>query len=803
MGRRALNSLLVITVLIALVGCVMGPAADPTPIRPASPVTQPEVQEASPAPSRSAPDAPTATADLAASSSQETETPLAPDGSQAGPDVLPTPVADPFDLLSQESLLSYVEDLTAVQPYSGWRNSGSTGEAEALDYAAERLGELEYLRNLGVELERATFHIFLATELRETRLLLTIDDQEVEVPADGLLGPRDDIAQARRFDSDGALNDAEPDPVVVEGPVIVVRDADEIGALRPQDVQGRVVLLDYAVVDRSVMRTEDAVAAAWELVEKQPAGLVLITSFSNREGVSHGAFVGDLSAFNWVEADPVPPILYVRLEDMTPAGIEGWDDLEQIAAARLTWDADIFSPGTSGNLVAHIPGADGSQAMILGAHIDSPNAPGAMDDGSGSAILLEVARVLDAAQVQPPIDLYLVWFGSEEVGLYGAFHFVATHQELLDRTRAMLQIDALTHPLDGLDAELRLVTWPYGRLGDPRMVWPETLAEVAAHQGVNPVPYAAYYVYSDNSPFGGFDVPQADLIYEPVVEPNASIHYSGHMHDPYDTVDLAREMGDVFEQMARVALSAALNVGQEATSLRVTPRPDRRALFVASHTEPGHMTPAGFTEMGMALAMEGFHVNLIPYGQTVTTADLADADLVAVLPVLDLPPSEGDPTPYDEAWTEEEVETLEAYAAGGGLLVLTNSRQRLKYGTQGLDGNEDWADANALASRFGVSYQEGAVTGHEAGTEGVHPLVKGLSALEIGEGNGVPFRLADEAAGQVLARAEGEPVLTLLDYGDAGGQVLVLADVAMLSAGWSEPRNLPFWQNLGRYARSR
>jgi hypothetical protein len=137
------------------------------------------------------------------------------------------------------------------------------------------------------------------------------------------------------------------------------------------------------------------------------------------------------------------------------------------------------------------------------------------------------------------------------------------------------------------------------------------------------------------------------------------------------------------------------------------------------------------------------------------------------------------------------------------LLVLTNSRQRLKYGTQGLDGNEDWADANALASRFGVSYQEGVVTGHEAGTEGVHPLVKGLSALEIGEGNGVPFRLADGAAGQVLARAEGEPVLTLLDYGDAGGQVLVLADVAMLSAGWSEPRNLNVWQNLGRYARSR
>jgi hypothetical protein len=57
--------------------------------------------------------------------------------------------------------------------------------------------------------------------------------------------------------------------------------------------------------------------------------------------------------------------------------------------------------------------------------------------------------------------------------------------------------------------------------------------------------------------------------------------------------------------------------------------------------------------------------------------------------------------------------------------------------------------------------------------------------------------------GHVLARAGGEPAAVLLEYGKAGGQVLVLTDVGMLGAGWSEPRNLPFWQNLARFARSR
>jgi hypothetical protein len=187
----------------------------------------------------------------------------------------------------------------------------------------------------------------------------------------------------------------------------------------------------------------------------------------------------------------------------------------------------------------------------------------------------------------------------------------------------------------------------------------------------------------------------------------------------------------------------------------------------------------------------------------VTPADLEETDLVVVLPVLDYPSAEGDPDLYDEDWTREEIDALKTYADGGGLLVLTNSRYRLKYGTSGLGPNEDWGDVNALASEFGITYQEGVVKGNQALTEGDHPLMEGLRTLELGEDNGVPFDLSKESEGQVLASASGAPALALLDYGDAGGQVLVLADVAILSAGWSEPQNLPFWQNLARYARPR
>jgi hypothetical protein len=723
-------------------------------------------------------------------------------GCSGPPSPTPTPAppaTDPFALISQESLFASLEDLTAIQPYSGWRNSASQGEAEALDYVAERLGEFEYLQDLGLDLERQSFRVFIGTELWETRLHLTVDGQEVEVPADGLRGHRDDIPQALRFDSDGALNDAERNPVVIKGQVVLVRSAEEIEALSLTDLKDKVVFLDYAVIDRVLLGQERAVRVASDLLAKGPAGLVLVTRFSNQPEDSHGTFVGDVSALNWVETSPAPPTLYVRLEDLAPAGISSWDDLARVETARLAWDADVFSPATSGNLVARIPGADPSQTVILGAHIDSPNSPGAMDDGSGSAVLLEVARVLDEAQVQPAVDLYLVWFGSEELGLYGSYHFASTHQELLDRTLSMLQVDCLTRPLDGIEAYFNLVTWSYGRLGDDRLTWPDYLAQTVDRRGVGTYAVNYYGVESDNTALTGFDVPNANLIYMdfPKMEKLGGVHYAGHIHDPYDTVELAREVGDVLEQMARVALAAALETGREDPALRVAPRPDRRALFVASHTESVHMSPTTFTDLGMALAWEGFDVDLIPCGQAVTSADLEDADVVVVLPVVDYPSPDGDPNLYDEAWNEEEIAALEAYVAGGGLLVLTNSAHRLKYVNWVQDPNEDWSDANDLAARFGITYHSGVMSSIQAQTEGESPLVEGVTVLELAEANGVPFSLTE---GQVLAQADGELAVALVDYGQGGGQVLVLADVGILGAYEGEPTNLPFWLNLARYA---
>src|SRR5690606_1812987 len=93
----------------------------------------------------------------------------------------PAPAADPFDLLSRASLFLTLEDLTAIQPYSGWRTSSSEGEREAMDYVAGRLDGLGYVKSLGLEVERQSFRVAIGQEMWDSRLEIRVGGQEKSV----------------------------------------------------------------------------------------------------------------------------------------------------------------------------------------------------------------------------------------------------------------------------------------------------------------------------------------------------------------------------------------------------------------------------------------------------------------------------------------------------------------------------------------------------------------------------------------------------------------------------------------------
>jgi hypothetical protein len=261
-------------------------------------------------------------------------------------------------------------------------------------------------------------------------------------------------------------------------------------------------------------------------------------------------------------------------------------------------------------------------------------------------------------------------------------------------------------------------------------------------------------------------------------------------------MDLARLEGRAFEDMATIMLSAALHTGGDDPDLRVTPEPDRRAVFVGSHTEGVHMSPAALVDFGMSLAWHGFDVDMVPYGTPVSADELADADLVIALPVHDYPTPEVDDSVYDEAWTDDELDVLEDYVADGGILVLTNTAHRMKYVNYAYDVNEDWEDVNALAERFGVRYTETMLPGGLVVADSDHPLMDGVVLVRFIEGNARGFTID---SGEILAGSDAAGALAVVPHGS--GEVIVLADLGTLGSSQDPPRNQRLFENIAEYAR--
>ena len=69
------------------------------------------------------------------------------------------------------------------------------------------------------------------------------------------------------------------------------------------------------------------------------------------------------------------------------------------------------------------------------------DAPGANDDGSGTALMLELARVM--AQERPAVSIYFVGVAGEEQGLNGSTHLAQRLQAEGVRVLAMTAVDMI------------------------------------------------------------------------------------------------------------------------------------------------------------------------------------------------------------------------------------------------------------------------------------------------------------------------------------------------------------------------
>jgi len=121
---------------------------------------------------------------------------------------------------------------------------------------------------------------------------------------------------------------------------------------------------------------------------------------------------------------------------------------EQPVTVELEIAGGEFSAGPVEvyNTVAEIPGSEKpDEVVILGAHLDSWDlGSGATDNGTGSTVLLEAARVLRKLDLKPKRTLRFILFSGEEQGLNGSRAYVEAHKEEMARVSAVLVHDSGT-----------------------------------------------------------------------------------------------------------------------------------------------------------------------------------------------------------------------------------------------------------------------------------------------------------------------------------------------------------------------
>ncbi len=185
----------------------------------------------------------------------------------------------------------------------------------------------------------------------------------------------------------------------------------------------------------------------------------------------------------------------------------------------------IYNSTTYYNVVATKLGTTNpDDVYLVGAHFDSVNNPGADDNASGTAAVMEIARVL--ASYDFDATLRFVAFDREEQGLKGSYAYVAAHAS--DNILGMISLDMIAYnPAGGQHDTVRLYDWVSG--GSMKTSLASAMATYAT--GISTVD-AGQMWGSDHSPFesAGFD---AAMVIE------ASYSSNPYYHKATDAVETA------------------------------------------------------------------------------------------------------------------------------------------------------------------------------------------------------------------------------------------------------------------------
>ena len=234
-------------------------------------------------------------------------------------------------------------------------------------------------------------------------------------------------------------------PEMIEGE-LVDGGTGEPGSIsgRADGFRGKFLLIELDQVgsfDDLAVEQRDAMVA---LREAARAGALAVLFVSTRPNQLLYRHVNNISG----RIDPIPSALVAREDGLRLLRLVRSDESVRV---RLVMPNRIGEPYETANVVAEIVGADLPEEIVLvGAHLDSWDmGTGCLDNAVNAALVVHVARSIQAAGVRPSRTLRFVLFGGEEFGLFGSRAYTKLHRSELDRHVATIVHDMGAGPLVG------------------------------------------------------------------------------------------------------------------------------------------------------------------------------------------------------------------------------------------------------------------------------------------------------------------------------------------------------------------
>jgi carboxypeptidase Q len=403
----------------------------------------------------------------------------------------------------------------------GPRLTGSAQAQKAVDYVA---GELKAL-GCDVQLEKVVVPHWVRGE--ETAAL-------VEFP-----GMAEKTTQKIVLCALGSSVATPAEGVTAE--VVVVRDFDELEALGKEKVSGRIVLFNYHFDKQMAAqsRAGEAYGQAVKYRSEAPSAAGRLGAVAALIRSVGGADYRLPHTGNTDYKKDVPKI---------PAGAVTAEDADLIAALvpqgpvrmRLVLTPQTLPDAPSFNVIGDIKGTEHpEQVIIVSGHLDSWDlGTGAIDDGAGVAVSMEVANVIQRLHLRPKRTIRVIAWMNEENGLAGGKAYAKDHEKEIANHFAAIETDGgAGHPL-GINFAVK----PEAK------TWFDAVGKILQSSGAGIVNFSEHAGGADVGPLTRLGVPG----FSPIQDNRTYFNYH---HTAADTLDKVVPQ-ELAENAAVVAVTA-------------------------------------------------------------------------------------------------------------------------------------------------------------------------------------------------------------------------------------------------------